>query len=143
MRASSALACAAGALLGTAYASGWWIPAGWAWGPVAFWTAACCMDMAHTVKHRQFLLKYEQSLVLRVLAGRLRLGMAVPATLAAETALVVSSPFLVTHAWDPEFLGMAAALAGAIHLSGLVESRSFVRRAGAGPAKWDQDLPGS
>lgn len=143
MKISSALACVAGALLGVAYASGWWVPAGWAWGPVAFWLAACCMDMAHTVKHHQFLLKYEQSPVLRVLAGRLRLGMAVPAMLAAEAALVASSPFLVTHAWDPGFLGVAAALAGVIHLSGLAESRSFVRRTGAGPAKRDQYLPRS
>ena len=141
MRASSTLACAAGASLGVAYASGWWISAGWAWGLVAFWLAACCMDMAYTVKHRQFLLKHEQSLVFRVMAGRLRLRYAVPATLAVEAVLVASSPFLVTHAWDPGFLGVAAALAGAIHLSGLAESRSFVRRTGAGPAEWDQGLP--
>ena len=78
--------------------------------------------------------------MLRVLAGRLRLRYAVPATLAAEAALVVSSPFLVTHAWDLGFLGVAAALTGVVHLSGLAESRSFVRRAGAGPAELDQDL---
>lgn len=134
MRASSALACAAGASLGVAYASGWWVPAGWAWGPVAFWIAACGADMAYTVKHRRFLLKHERSLVLRVLAGRLRLRYAVSATLAAEAALVASSPLLVTHAWETGFLGVAAALAGVVHLSGLAESRSFVRRAGAGPA---------
>ena len=99
--------------------------------------------MAYTVRHRRFLLKHEQSLVLRVLAGRLRLRYAVPATLAAEAALVASSPFLVTHAWDSGFLGVAAALAGAIHLSGLAESRSFVRRAGVGPAGRDQGLPRS
>lgn len=142
MRMSSALACSAGALLGVAYASGWWIPAGWAWGPVGFWLAACCMDMAYTAKHRRFLLKHERSLVLRVMARRLRLRYAVPATLAAEAALVASSPLLVTHAWDPAFLGVAAALASVVHLSGLAESRSFVRRAGAGPAGRDRDLPG-
>ena len=134
MRASTALACVAGVSLGVAYVSGWTIPAGWAWGPVAFWTAACGTDMAYTVKHRWFLLKHERSLVLRALSGRLRLRYAVPATLAAEAALVASSPLLVTHAWDPGFLGVAAALAGVVHLSGLAESRSFVRRAGAGPA---------
>ena len=133
MRASTALACLAGALFGTAYVSGWTVPAGWAWGPVSFWLAACCMDMAYTVKHRPFLSKHEQNLVLRILAGRLRLRMAVPATLAAEGALVVFSPFLVTHTWDTEFLCVAAVLAGAVHLSGLAESRSFVRRAGSGP----------
>ncbi|MDE0266077.1 MAG: hypothetical protein OXK17_03505 [Thaumarchaeota archaeon] len=79
-------------------------------------------------------MKYERSLVLRILAKRLGLGHAVPATLAAEAALVVSSPLLVTHAWDPGFLGVAAVLAGVVHLSGLAESRSFVRRAGAGSA---------
>ena len=100
MRASSALACVAGALLGVAYVSGWWVPAGWAWSPVAFWLAACGTDMAYAVRHRRFLSRHEQSLVLRVLVGRLRLRYAVPATLAAEAALVVSSPFLVTHAWD-------------------------------------------
>ncbi len=140
MRASTVLACLAGALLGTAYASGWTVPAGWAWGPVSFWLAACCLDMAHTVRHRQFLFKYEQSLVLRILAGRLRLRMAVPAALAAEAALVVFSPFLVTHTWDTEFLCVAAVLAGVVHLSGLAESRSFVRRAGAEPAGRGQDL---
>ena len=128
MRASTAFACLVGALLGTAYVSGWTIPAGWAWGPVAFWIAACCMDMAYTVRHRQFLLKHEQSPVLRVLAGRLGLRHAVPATLAAEAALVVFSPLLVTHAWDPGFLGVAAVLTGMIHLTGLVESHLFVLR---------------
>ena len=141
MRASSALACVAGVSLGVAYASGWWVPAGWACGPVGFWLAACGTDMTYTARHRRFLSKHEQSLVLRVLAGRLRLRYAVPATLAAEAAVVVSSPFLVTHAWDPGFLGMAAALTGIIHLSGLAESRSFVRRMGAGLAERDQDLP--
>ena len=66
-----------------------------------------------------------------------------PATLAAEAALVVSSPLPVTHAWDPGFLGVAAVLTGVVHLSGLAESRSFVRCAGAGPAKRDRDLPKS
>ena len=128
MRASSALACLAGVSLGVAHVSGWTIPAGWAWGPAAFWLAACCMDMAYTARHRRFLSKYEQSLVLRVMVGRLRLRYAVLATLAAEAALVVSSPLLVTHAWDPGFLGVAAVLTGMIHLTGLVESHSFVRR---------------
>ena len=131
MRASNALACVAGVSLGIAYASGWWVPTSWAWGPVGFWLAACGMDMAYTMRHRRFLSRHERSLVLRVLVGRLRLGMAVPATLAAEAALVVSSPFLVTHAWNPGFFGVAAALAGVVHLSGLAESRSFVRRTGA------------
>ena len=140
MRASTAFACIAGALLGLAYASGWQVPAGWAWGPVAFWLAACGTDMAHTVGHRRFLSEYEQSHVLRILAGRLRIRYAVPATLAIEAALVISSPFLVTHKWDPDFLGVAAVLAGMVHLSGLAESISFVRRMGAGPAGQGQDV---
>ena len=140
MRAPSALAGVAGVLLGLAYASGWWVPTSWAWGPVTFWLAACGTDMAYTVRHRQFLLKHEQSPVLRILARRLRLRMAVPATLAAEMALVVFSSFLVTHGWNPEFLGVAATLAGVIHLSGFAESRSFVRRTGAGPADQGQDM---
>ena len=122
------LAGLAGALLGVAYASGWWVPAGWAWGPVAFWIAACGTDMVYTTRHRRFLSKHEQSQVLRVLAGRLRLGMAVPATLAVEGALVVLSPFVVTHGWDSEFLGVVAILVGMIHLTGFVESHLFVRR---------------
>ena len=134
MRVSSALACLAGALLGIAYISGWWVPAGWAWGPVVFWLAACGTDMAYTVRYSRFLSKHEQSPVLRLLAGRLRLRFAVPATLAAEAALVVFSPFLVTHKWDPSFLSVAAVLTGMVHLSGLVESMSFVRRMDAGPA---------
>ena len=139
MRASSALACLAGALLGLAYASGWQVSAGWAWTPVAFWLAACGADMAYTAGHRQFLSRHEQSPVLRILAGRLRLEYAVPATLAAEAALVISSPFLVTHKWDPGFLGVAAVLTGVVHLSGLAESVSFVRRMGAGPAGRGRD----
>ena len=134
MRALSVLTCLVGALLGIAYASGWLALAGWSWGSVMFWLAACGTDMAYTVRHRRFLLKHERSHVLRVLAGRLRLGHAVPATLAAEAALVVFSSFLVTHEWDLEFLGVAAVLVGMVHLSGLAESRSFVRRVGAGPA---------
>lgn len=131
MRVSSTLTCLAGALLGIAYVSGWLAPMGWAWGSVMFWLAACGTDMAYTVRHRQFLLKHEQSPVLRVLAGRLRLVYAVPAALAAEVALVVSSPFLVVYEWDPSFLGVAAVLVGMVHLSGFVESMLFVRRWGA------------
>ena len=135
MRASTALACITGALFGMAYASGWWqIPTGWVWGPAAFWLAACCMDMAYAVRYRHFLSRYEQSPVLRVLAGRLRLEYAVPAALAAEFALVVLSPFLVTHEWDSGFLSVAAVLIGMVHMAGLAESMSFVRRRGAGPA---------
>ena len=133
MRASTALACVAGALLGMAYASGWWqAPAGWAWGPAAFWLAACGMDMAYAVRYRRFLSRHERSFVLRVLAGRLRLEHAVPAALAAESALVVLSPFLVTHRWDPGFLSVAAVLVGMVHVAGLAESMSFVRRRDAG-----------
>ena len=98
-----------------------------------FWLAACGTDMAYTVRHRRFLLKHEKSLVLRVLAGHLRLVHAVPATLAAEAALVVFSSFLVTYKWNPEFLSVAAVLVGMVHLSGIIESRSFVRRMNAGP----------
>ncbi|MDE0267260.1 MAG: hypothetical protein OXK17_09680 [Thaumarchaeota archaeon] len=68
--------------------------------------------------------------------------MAVPATLAAEAALVVSSPFLVVHRWDPEFLCVATVLTGTVHLCGLAENRSFVRNAAAGPAERDQGLAG-
>ena len=132
MRISSALVCIAGVLLGLAYVSGWWVPAGWAWGPVIFWLAACGTDMAYTVRHRRFLSRYEQSPVLRILAGRLRIRHAVPAALAIEAALVISSPFLVTRGWDPGLLGVAAVLTGVVHLSGFAESRSFVRRMGAG-----------
>ncbi len=142
MRVSSVLARLTGALLGLAYVSGWWVPAGWAWGPITFWLAACCADMAYTVRHRRFLPKHERNPVLRVLAGRLGLGRAVPATLAAEAALVVSSPFLVTHGWDLGFLCVAAVLACMVHLCGLAESRSFVRSAAAGPAKRGQGLAG-
>jgi len=127
LRASTAIACIAGALLGLAYTSGWWAPASWVWDPVTFWLAACGIDMAYTVRHRQFLSRYEQSPVLRILAGRLRIRYAVPAALAMEAALVVFSPFLVAHRWDLEFLGVAAVLTGVVHLSGLAESRSFVR----------------
>ena len=137
MKASTVLVCLAGALLGIVYVSGWRVPAGWAWVPVAFWLAACGADMAYTVRRGRFLLKYERSPVLRVLAGRLRLAYAVPAALAAEAALVVSSPLLVTHGWDPEFVGVAAVLVGMVHLSGFAESVSFVRRMGAGYAGRD------
>ena len=58
-----------------------------------------------------------------------------PAALAAEAALVVSSPLLVTHAWDPGFLGVVAVLTGVVRLFRLAESRSFVHRTGAGPGK--------
>ncbi len=131
MRASTVLTCIAGALLGIAYASGWRVPAGWAWVPVAFWLVACGTDMAYTVRYSRFLSKHERSFTLRVLAGRLRLAHAVPAALAAEAALVVFSPLLVVHWWDPEFVGVAAVLVGMVHLSGLAESVSFVRRTGA------------
>lgn len=131
MRASTVLVCLAGALLGLAYASGWRVPAGWAWVPVTFWLVACGTDMAYTVKHRRFLSKHERSFMLRVLARRLRLAHAVLATLAAEVALVVSSPLLVVHGWNPEFVGVAAVLTGMTHLSGFAESMSFVRRTGA------------
>ena len=131
MRASTVLTCIAGALLGITYASGWRVPAGWAWVPVAFWLAACGADMAYTVRYSRFLSKHERSFTLRVLAGRLRLVYAVPAALVVESALVVSSPFLVVHGWDPEFVGVAAVLVGMVHLSGLAESASFVRRTGA------------
>ena len=137
MRASTALTCITGALLGLIYASGWRVPTGWAWAPVVFWLAACGIDMAYTVKHSRFLSKHERSFMLRVLAGRLRLAHAVPAALAAEVALVVSSPLLVVHGWDPEFVGVAAVLTGMVHLSGFAESMSFVRRMGAGPVGRD------
>ena len=88
--------------------------------------------MAYTVRHRRFLSRHEQSPVLRILAGRLCIRYAVATALAIEAALVISSPFLVTHGWDLGFLGVAAVLTGVIHLSGFVESRSFVRRMGAG-----------
>ena len=140
MRISSTLVCLAGVLFGLAYASGWTIPAGLVWSPVMFWLAACGTDMAYTVRHRQFLLKHEQSPVLRILTGRLCIRHAVPAALATEAALVIFSPFLVTHGWNPEFLGVAAVLTGVIHLSGFAESRSFVRRMGAGPAEQNQGL---
>ncbi len=137
MKASTVLVCLAGALLGIAYASGWRVPAGWAWVPVAFWLVACGTDMAYTVRYSRFLSKHEQSPVLRVLAGRLRLAHAVPAALAAEAALVVSSPLLVVHEWDPEFIGVTAVLVGTVHLSGFAESVSFVRRMDAGPVGRD------
>ena len=137
---STVLACIVGALLGLAYVSGWWVPASWVWGPVMFWLAACGTDMAYTVRHRRFLSRHEQSPVLRILAGRLRIRHAVAAALAIEVALVIFSPFLVTRGWDPEFLGVAAVLTGMIHLSGFAESRSFVRRMGAGPAERGQGL---
>ncbi len=137
MRASTVLTCIAGALLGIAYASGWRVPAGWAWFPVAFWLAACGTDMAYTVRYSRFLSKHERSFTLRVLAGRLRLAHAVPAALAAEAALVVSSPLLVVHGWDPAFVGVAAVLVGMVHLSGFAESVSFVRRMGAACAGRD------
>jgi len=140
LRISSALACIVGVLLGLAYVSGWWVSASWIWGPVTFWLAACGTDMAYTVGHRRFLSKHEQSPMLRILVGRLRIRHAVPAALAAEAALVISSPFLVTHGWDPEFLGVAAVLTGIIHLSGFFESRSFVRCMGARPAGQNQGL---
>lgn len=129
-----------GALLGLAYVSGLWVPAGWTWGFFAFWLAACGADMAYTVRHRQFLPRHEQSPVLRVLAGRLRLGYAVPAALASEAALVASAPLMVVHKWDPGFLGVAAVLAGMVHLAGLAESFSFVRRTDAGSADQGMDI---
>jgi len=97
---------------------------------VAAWLCACALDMGHTVRQGSRTVRaYEQNPVMRAVlrrTGSLRAAAAL--ALAAEAALIASSPFIITHAWNPHVLGVICGAAAGVHVAGFTESRRFMRR---------------
>jgi len=84
-----------------------------------------CVDISYTIKNKKFL-KYESSFVLSFFVKKIKLQYAVLLTILCEVMIVVLSPFVFTHSFDVQIIGIVSCIVGIIHIDGFLKTRKFI-----------------